>query len=315
MYKRQLPAQTPAPEAGKVKRITRIEDTPEYAALQERFRAIHGENPYFVCHESPLMDTSVMDGHEVLNFGSYNYAGMSGRPETVNAAIEATRKYGTSASGSRLLGGEKKLHEQLEAAIAEWKHTEDALVLVSGHATNVTFVGNFCGKGDLIAVSYTHLDVYKRQAFHRAGHGGTGQLDVPGAVVALEVAGGGGVAGNQAEALVQLRHGDIGLGLFGGQGDGAVIARVHAGDNGVVNLLAVDFLPHLLGHKLKAAAGKIKLINACVLRFDVHALGQRFSQRAHGGFIIGDLGVQVRALLPGGGNLLIPRLKGSAAAA
>ena len=145
-----LPAQTPAPEAGKVKRITRIEDTPEYAALQERFRAIHGENPYFVCHESPLMDTSVMDGHEVLNFGSYNYAGMSGRPETVNAAIEATRKYGTSASGSRLLGGEKKLHEQLEAAIAEWKHTEDALVLVSGHATNVTFVGNFCGKGDLI---------------------------------------------------------------------------------------------------------------------------------------------------------------------
>ena len=121
VYKRQLPAQTPAPEAGKVKRITRIEDTPEYAALQERFRAIHGENPYFVCHESPLMDTSVMDGHEVLNFGSYNYAGMSGRPETVNAAIEATRKYGTSASGSRLLGGEKKLHEQLEAAIAEWK--------------------------------------------------------------------------------------------------------------------------------------------------------------------------------------------------
>ena len=101
--------QTPAPEAGKVKRITRIEDTPEYAAFQERFRAIHGENPYFVCHESPLMDTSVMDGHEVLNFGSYNYAGMSGRPETVNAAIEATRKYGTSASGSRLLGGEKKL--------------------------------------------------------------------------------------------------------------------------------------------------------------------------------------------------------------
>ena len=63
-----------------------ITDEPE-----QRFRAIHGENPYFVCHESPLMDTSVMDGHEVLNFGSYNYAGMSGRPETVNAAIEATR--------------------------------------------------------------------------------------------------------------------------------------------------------------------------------------------------------------------------------
>lgn len=134
----------------RVKPITCIEDMPEYAALQERFRAIRGENPYFVCHESPLADTSLMDGCEVLNFGSYNYAGMSGRPETVNAAMEAAKKYGTSASGSRLLGGEKKLHEELEAAIAHWKHTEDALVLVSGHATNVTFVGNFCGKGDLI---------------------------------------------------------------------------------------------------------------------------------------------------------------------
>lgn len=142
------PVRTAAP--ARVKPITRIEDTPEYAALQERFRAIRGENPYFVCHESPLTDTSLMDGREVLNFGSYNYAGMSGRPETVNAAIEAAKKYGTSASGSRLLGGEKKLHEELEAAIAQWKHTEDALVLVSGHATNVTFVGNFCGKGDLI---------------------------------------------------------------------------------------------------------------------------------------------------------------------
>ena len=92
----------------------------------------------------------MVNGQEVLNFGSYNYAGMSGRPETVQAAIDAVKKYGTSPSGSRLLGGEKKLHEELEAAIAHWKHTEDAVVLVSGHATNVTFVGNFCGKGDLI---------------------------------------------------------------------------------------------------------------------------------------------------------------------
>ena len=143
----------PAPAAAAsapVKPITRFEDTPEHHYLEERKKGLHGENPYFVCHESPLKDTSLMNGQEVLNFGSYNYAGMSGRPETIEAAIEATRKYGTSASGSRLLGGEKKLHQELEKAIAEWKHTEDAVVLVSGHATNVTIVGNFCGKGDLI---------------------------------------------------------------------------------------------------------------------------------------------------------------------
>ena len=145
-----LPAKHEDAPAGAVKRITRVEDMPEYQALQQRLKSLRGENPYFVCHESAIRDTSLMDGREVLNFGSYNYAGMSGRPETVQAAIDAAKKYGTSASGSRLLGGEKKLHEELEAAIAHWKHTEDAVVLVSGHATNVTFVGNFCGKGDLI---------------------------------------------------------------------------------------------------------------------------------------------------------------------
>ena len=145
-----LPARHAENEPGKVKPITRVEDMPEYQALQTRLKSLRGDNPYFVAHESVVRDTSIMGGQEVLNFGSYNYAGMSGRPETVQAAIDAVKKYGTSPSGSRLLGGQKKLHAQLEAAIAHWKHTEDAVVLVSGHATNVTFVGNFCGKGDLI---------------------------------------------------------------------------------------------------------------------------------------------------------------------
>ena len=133
--------------------ITRFEDTPEYQAFAERQRKLmqnESDNPYFVCHESPLTDCSLMDGRSVLNFGSYNYVGMSGRPETKAAAKAAIDKYGTSASGSRLLGGEKQLHRDLEKAIAEWKHAESAVVLVGGHSTNVTIVGNFCGKNDLI---------------------------------------------------------------------------------------------------------------------------------------------------------------------
>ncbi len=138
------------PEA--VTPITRFEDTPEYAAFAKRLEGIEKleSNPYFVCHESPLTDVSLMDGREVLNFGSYNYVGMSGRPEVEEAAIAAIRKYGTSASGSRLLAGEKKVHQELEQAIAKWKHAEAAVVLVGGHSTNVTIVGNFCGEKDLI---------------------------------------------------------------------------------------------------------------------------------------------------------------------
>ena len=131
--------------------VTRFEDSAEYRQFAERLRLLEGErNPYFICHDSPLRDTSVMDGHTVLNFGSYNYAGMSGRREVTEAAQRAAEHYGTSASGSRLLGGEKPVHRELERAIAAWKHAEDAVVLVGGHSTNVTFVGNFCGSRDLI---------------------------------------------------------------------------------------------------------------------------------------------------------------------
>ena len=132
--------------------ITRFEDTPEYKHFLERQEALvgKGDNPYFVAHESPLLDTGIIDGKEVLEFGSYNYVGMSGRKEVKDAAKAAIDKYGTSASGSRLLAGEKQVHKDLEKEIADWKHTEDAIVCVGGHSTNVTFVGNFCGKNDLI---------------------------------------------------------------------------------------------------------------------------------------------------------------------
>ena len=132
--------------------VTRFEDSPEYKAFLERQQSLigAGDNPYFICHESPLLDTGIVDGREILEFGSYNYIGMSGRAEVKEAAKAAIDKYGTSASGSRLLAGEKEIHRELEREIADWKHTEDALVCVGGHSTNVTFVGNFCGKNDLI---------------------------------------------------------------------------------------------------------------------------------------------------------------------
>lgn len=154
-----------APQDGQaVTPITRFEDSPEFQSFAARQEALLGsgmENPYFVAHDSPLLDTSNMAGQKVLNFGSYNYVGMSGRPETKEAAKKAIDLYGTSASGSRLLAGEKSLHGELEKEIADWKHTETALVLVGGHSTNVTCVGNFCGKGDLIvydAISHNSIE-------------------------------------------------------------------------------------------------------------------------------------------------------------
>jgi 8-amino-7-oxononanoate synthase/acyl carrier protein len=131
--------------------VVRFTDSREYRIFQKRLDDMsHVGDPYFIHHDSILTDVSTVNGREVLNFASYNYLCMSGHPETVHAACEAVKRYGTSASGSRLLAGEKGLYCELEDEIAKWKHTEAALVLVSGHATNVTFVGNFCNERDLI---------------------------------------------------------------------------------------------------------------------------------------------------------------------
>ena len=146
------PAESRPAERVPVRPVTRFEDSAEYLSFMERRKDLDsgGDNPYFVCHESPLLDTGIVDGQKILEFGSYNYVGMSGRREVNEAAKAAIDKYGTSASGSRLLAGEKQIHRELERELADWKHTEDAIVCVGGHSTNVTFVGNFCGKNDLI---------------------------------------------------------------------------------------------------------------------------------------------------------------------
>ena len=136
-----------------VKIISKFDESREFEEYAKRRLGMQDasiKDPYFVAHDSVLCDTSVVDGREIINLASYNYLGMSGHPRTVKAAKDAIDKYGTSASGSRLIAGEKTLYRQIEHAIAKWKHTDDALVLVGGHSTNVTFVGNFCSERDLI---------------------------------------------------------------------------------------------------------------------------------------------------------------------
>ena len=156
MLFRSLGATAPVSDEERVvERISRFEQTPEFIAFAARRESLLPAieafgNPYFVAQDSSLRDVSYIGDKEMLNFASYNYVGLSGDPEVNEAAVKAIAQYGTSASGSRLIAGEKTIHQDLEKALARWKGTEDALVLVGGHSTNVTFVGNFCKERDLI---------------------------------------------------------------------------------------------------------------------------------------------------------------------
>jgi 8-amino-7-oxononanoate synthase len=126
---------------------------PEIRKIEERLAELDRnglKNPYFQVHDGTARNRSSINGVEMLNFSSYNYLGFSGHPEVIAAAKEAVERYGTSVSASRLVSGERQVHRDLEQGIADHIGVEDAVVFVSGHATNVTTIGHLYNKDDLI---------------------------------------------------------------------------------------------------------------------------------------------------------------------
>ncbi len=94
--------------------------------------------------------TLTLPDGEYINFSGYNYINTSGDPRVNQAVIDAVNTYGTSVSASRIVSGEKLLHQQLEKKIAELIQVEDSIVFTGGHATNVSAIATLFGKRDLI---------------------------------------------------------------------------------------------------------------------------------------------------------------------
>lgn len=93
----------------------------------------------------------------LINFASNDYLGLAGDDRLIQAAMAATKEFGTGATGSRLLSGHRDLHQQLELAIANLKKTEDALVFSSGYLANLGAIVSVVGKRDLIlSDKYNH---------------------------------------------------------------------------------------------------------------------------------------------------------------
>lgn len=130
--------------------LGRSEVAGDLAMIQRAGDALGIANPYFRVHEGIAGATSTIDGRAFDNFVSYNYLGLNGDPRVAAAAKDAIDRYGTSVSASRIVSGERPIHRALEEALAAIYRTEEALTLVSGHATNVTVIGHLVGRGDLI---------------------------------------------------------------------------------------------------------------------------------------------------------------------
>lgn len=96
--------------------------------------------------------TGTLDGRTVTTFASNDYLGLSAHPAVVAAARDAAERWGTGATASRLVVGNRPVHDELEAALADWKGAEAALVFPTGYQANLGVLATLAGP-DVTAVS------------------------------------------------------------------------------------------------------------------------------------------------------------------
>lgn len=120
----------------------------KYTAPQQAKAA--GVYPYFRAISSEQEPEVLIDGKKVLMFGSNCYSGLVSDPRIKEAAIEATKKYGTGCAGSPFLNGTLDLHKKLEQRIAEYIGKEDVMIYSTGFEVNLGVVSCLTGREDYI---------------------------------------------------------------------------------------------------------------------------------------------------------------------
>jgi len=143
----------PAP-APKIKHapddLSDLESYDQFRTVRSAAGILGIDDPYFRIHDGIAGAETSIGGKTYINFSSYNYLGLNGHPAVSAAAKAAIDRYGTSVSASRLVSGERSIHQELEKRLAALHGAEDCIAFVSGHATNVTTIGHLMSKNDLI---------------------------------------------------------------------------------------------------------------------------------------------------------------------
>jgi len=110
--------------------------------------------------ESPCEPISRFDGREVINLASNNYLGLADHPKLVEAAVEATKKYGAGSGAVRTISGTMSIHMELERRIARFKNTEACVVFQSGFAANAGTVSAILTPDDhIISDALNHASI------------------------------------------------------------------------------------------------------------------------------------------------------------
>ena len=123
----------------KCRQFTKVEETKSL-----------GLYPYFQPISSEQGTEVIINGKKVLMLGSNSYLGLTIHPKVKQAAIDATKKYGSGCAGSRFLNGSLDIHTELENQLADFVHKEKALLFSTGFQSNLGAIAGLVNKGEYV---------------------------------------------------------------------------------------------------------------------------------------------------------------------
>jgi 8-amino-7-oxononanoate synthase len=146
--------------------------TLQRAHLRRRLNVRHGSQSARI----------VIDGQELINFGSNDYLGLAADPRLTQAAADCLVREGWGSGASPLVTGRSAMHRRLEERLAQFEGTEAALVFSSGFAANMGAIAALAGPGDVVfADRKNHASLWDGCRLSRADvraypHGDCGRL-------------------------------------------------------------------------------------------------------------------------------------------
>ncbi len=118
------------------------------------------------------------DHDGLIDLASNDYLGLSRDGRLVAAAMEATGRWGTGSTGSRLVTGTTTLHAELEECLAAFAHARRALVFSSGYLANLAAVATLGAGGLVVSDEGNHASIIDACRLSRARVAVTPHKDV-----------------------------------------------------------------------------------------------------------------------------------------
>lgn len=151
------------------------------AFAQDKLVSLRERHLYRALDETLREDGIWVDrnGRRLLSFSCNDYLNLTQHPAIKQAAIAAIAEYGAGSGASRLVTGNHPLYAQLEARLAEFKHTEAACVFGSGYLANSGIIPALIGTDGLVLLDeFSHACIYAGAQLSRGQVKAFGHNDV-----------------------------------------------------------------------------------------------------------------------------------------